>query len=112
MIYIILLLIGTQVLFTISDLMARFYMTRLGYHLSSFIHPWFFGYFFVRQIAMFGQLYIFSQVQLGKTSAMFGAASIVISNALGFLVLREVLSPITYIGIMLAVTAILAMAFK
>jgi len=44
--------------------------------------------------------------------AMFGAASIVVSNVLGILFLKEVLSPVAYIGVMMAVVAVLIMAFR
>lgn len=54
---------------------------------------------------MFGELYVFSRVDLGKTTALFGAASIVIANALGMLLLGEFLSPIGYVAILLAITA-------
>jgi hypothetical protein len=42
---------------------------------------------------MFGQLYVFTAIDLGKTMALFGAFSIILANSLGFLVLKEVLSP-------------------
>jgi drug/metabolite transporter (DMT)-like permease len=44
--------------------------------------------------------------------ALLGALSIVLSNVLGFLFLREVLSPVAYLGVALAVIAILVMAFR
>ena len=46
---------------------------------------------------MFGQLYVFSVIELGKTMALFGATSIVLANVLGFLVLKETLSLEAYI---------------
>lgn len=48
---------------------------------------------------------MFSRVDLGKTTALFGAASIVIANSLGMLLLGEFLSPIGYVATVLAVTA-------
>jgi len=59
---------------------------------------------------MFGQLHVFTAVELGKTMALFGAVSIVLANILGFLVLKEVLSPGAYIGVSLAVIAFLVLA--
>ena len=108
----LLILVGTQLVYSISDLMGRYYMTKHGFHAASFWMPWFFWYQLIRQIAMFGQLYIFAVIPLGKTMAMLGATSIVISNVLGFLFLKEVLSPIAYVGVMMAVIAILIMAFR
>ncbi len=108
----LLILVGTQLVYSISDFMGRYYMLKHGFHLGSFWSPWFLWYQLIRQIAMFGQLYIFACVPLGKTMALLGATSIVISNVLGFLFLKEILSPVAYAGVFLAVTAILLMAFR
>ena len=108
----LLILIGMQLVYSISDFMGRYYMVKHGFHAASFFMPWFLWYQVIRQIAMFGQLYIFAVMPLGKTMAMMGAASIVISNILGILFLKEMLSPLAYIGVTLAVIAILIMAFR
>jgi multidrug transporter EmrE-like cation transporter len=112
MIVVLFVLIGTQALFTTSDFLARTYMGKFGYHVSTVFHPWFLAYFLIRQFAMFGQLYIFSQSPLGKTAALFGATSLVMSNLLGFLFLREILSPLAYLGVGLAIAAVLALTFR
>jgi uncharacterized membrane protein len=109
---VLLILVGTQLVYSISDFMGRYYMSKHGFHAASFLMPWFLWYQIIRQIAMFGQLYIFAAIPLGKTMAMLGATSIVISNLLGFLFLKEMLSPVAYVGVMLAVIAVLLMAFR
>ena len=106
----IIIIIGTQLLFTTSDLLARNYMPKQGFVLSTFLSGWFLLYFSIRIIAMFGQLYIFTAIELGKTMAMFGAISIILANLLGLLVLKEVLSPGAYIGVTLAVIAFIILA--
>ena len=108
----LLILVGMQLVYSISDFMGRYYMAKHGFHAASFFMPWFLWYQIIRQIAMFGQLYIFACVPHGKTMALMGATSIVISNVLGFLFLKELLSPIAYVGVTLAVIAILIMAFR
>ena len=75
--------------------------------LSTFLSGWFLLYFLIRQVAMFGQLYVFSALQLGKTMALFGATSIVVVNALGILVLGEILSVQAYMAIGLVVLGLL-----
>ena len=109
---VLMILVGTQLVYSISDFMGRFYMAKYGFHGASFVSPWFLWYQVIRQIAMFGQLYVFTCVQLGKTMALLGATSIIISNVLGFLFLKEVLSPVAYAGVTLAVISILIMAFR
>lgn len=74
--------------------------------------PWFILYWLFRIAATFGQLYVLSQVEVGKTLALFGAASIILANLLGFLLLKEVLSPTQYGGITLAVIAFIILSFK
>lgn len=109
---VLIVLIATQLVYSISDFMGRYYMVKHGFHAASFLMPWFLWYQVIRQVAMFGQLYVFACVPLGKTMAILGATSIVISNVLGFLFLKEVLSPVAYVGVMMAVIAILIMTFK
>jgi hypothetical protein len=106
------ILVLSQLFFTTSDLIARYNMTKLGFQFSTFFSLWFLGYFLIRTIAMFGQLYVFSNIQLGKTMGLFGAVSIILSNALGFLLLKEILTPESYIGITLAIIAFVILAFS
>ena len=106
------ILVGTQCLFTLSDVMGRTYMVRYGFKLSTFISLWFLVYTLVRQLATLGQVYIFANIQLGKTMAMFGAVSIVLSNVIGLLYLGERISSVSYFGISLAVLAFIVMGFK
>ncbi len=106
----LLVLIGAQLLFTCGDLLARQRMPRSGFTLAAFLSGWFAVYVLLRTFATFGQLYVLSTVQLGRSAALFGAMSIILANLLGFLVLREVLSVKVYVGITLAVVAFLVIA--
>lgn len=106
----ILIIVFTQLFFTTSDLLARYHMPKQGFAVSTFLSGWFLAYFVLRFSAMFGQLYVFTAIELGKTMALFGAASIIISNILGFLVLKEALSPGAYFGVSLAVIAFFVLA--
>jgi len=108
----VLILVGSQLLFSTGDLMARTYMRKYGFTLAAFASLWFAVYFTIRTVAMFGQLYVFTSVQLGKTMALFGAVSIILSNILGLLVLKEILSPGAYVAVSMAVIAFIVLAFK
>ena len=106
------ILVGSQLLFTASDLTARARMRGAGsFSAANFLSAWFVLYMLVRTVATFGQLYVFSRVQLGRTMALFGATSIVLSNLLGLLLLGESLSAQAYVGVSLAVLAFLLLAF-
>jgi multidrug transporter EmrE-like cation transporter len=105
----ILVLILTQILFTTSDLMGRYYMSRHGFTLRNFLSVWFVVYLLIRIPPTFGQLYVFTQSNLGKTMALFGAVSIVLSSLLAYLLFSEILTPPQYVGITLAILAFLTL---
>ena len=105
----ILILIGTQILFTSSDLMGRHFMSQYGFTLSNFTSLWFLVYMLIRIPATFGQLYVFTQLNLGKTMSLFGAVSIILATGLAFLLFKETITPVQYVGITLAILAILVL---
>ncbi len=105
----ILAIVATQLLFTMGDLLARANMRHSPFALSTFLSWWFVLYFAIRQIAMFGQLYVFSLLQIGKTMALFSATSLIVVNVLGVLLLGEVLSAQTYLAIGLVVLAFIVL---
>jgi multidrug transporter EmrE-like cation transporter len=102
--------IASQVLFSLKDLLARHYMGRFGFTPDAFLHPWFIGFLALQAVAMTGQLYVLANVELGKTMALFGATSIAVANALGFLLLGEILTFWEYTGMAVAVLAFLILA--
>jgi multidrug transporter EmrE-like cation transporter len=108
----ILVIVVTQLLFTTGDLIARPNMRHSPFALSTFLNWWFLAYFLIRQVAMFGQLYVLSAVQLGKTMAMFNATSIVVVNVLGILLLGEILSTQAYLAIALVVFAFILLSMS
>ena len=102
----------TQILFTTSDVVGRHMMTTTGFTPASFFSGWFLFYFLIRNLAMFGQLYVFSKIELGHTMALFGAVSIIMANGLGFLFFKEALSLPVYVGVTLAVLAFVVLALR
>lgn len=108
----VLVVVATQLLFTTGDLIARANMRHSPFALSTFLKWWFLVYFLIRQVAMFGQLYALSALQIGKTMALFSATSIVVVNALGILLLGEVLSLQAYLAIALVVFAFVLLSMS
>ena len=108
----VLIIVVTQLLFTMGDLIPRANMRHSPFALSTFLRWWFAAYFLIRQVAMFGQLYVFSALQLGKTMALFGATSIVVVNVLGVLLLGEILSTQAYLAIALVVFAFVLLSMS
>lgn len=101
----------SQLFFTTSDLIGRSNMRQSGFHIQTFMSFWFVLYIVLRSVATMGQLYVFATTEVGRTMALFGAFSIVLVNAAGFLFLGEVLPTNAYIGIMFAIAAILIISF-
>ena len=76
------LIIGSQLLFSISDVIGARAMKTQGFTPAAFLTWWFLLYTLIRQIAVFGQLYIYSSMELGRSVALFGAGSIIIGNVM------------------------------
>ncbi len=108
----VLIIVGTQLLFTTGDLIARHNMRSSTFTLATFLSWWFLVYFAVRQVAMFGQLYVLSLVQVGKTMALFSATSLVLVNVLGVLLLGEVLSLKAYAAVALVILAFVVLSLN
>jgi hypothetical protein len=106
----VIVIVVTQLLFTAGDLLARIQMKKGGFLLSNFVTGWFLVYTLTRTVATFGQLYVLATVPIGRTMALFGATSITLVNLLGVLLLGEVLSVSSYIGVSLAVLSFVVMA--
>jgi len=106
----ILVIVATQLLFTTGDLIARANMRNSPFVLWTFLNWWFLAYFLIRQVAMFGQLYVLSAMQVGRTMALFSATSLVVVNVLGILLLGEVLSTQAYLAIALVVFAFILLS--
>ncbi len=104
------IIIGSQLLFSISDVIGARAMKVQGFTPAAFFTWWFLTYTVIRQIAVFGQLYIYSAMKLGPTVALFGAGSIIIGNVMGFLLFKETLTLPVYVGVSLAICAFLALA--
>lgn len=108
----LIVIILAQVLFSTSDVMARYYMKKLGFHLASFISVWFLLYALIRTVATFGQLYALVVFELGRSQTLFAVASIITANILGLLLFKEVLNPLSYAGIVLAILALALLGFS
>ena len=104
------IVVGTQLLFTTGDVMARANMRKHGFTAAAFLNISFLVYIVSRQLATVGQLYVLANVPIGKTMALFGAASIILANVLGVLLLGDLLSLRSYAGIALAVLAFTVMS--
>ena len=92
--------------------MGRYFMSKYGFRLGTFLSVWFLTYFFIRSLATMGQLYVFTSFELGRTITLAGVLGLITANILGLFLLKEILSPIAYIGIAFAIIAFLLVGFS
>jgi hypothetical protein len=104
------IIVGSQLLFSVSDYLGARAMKAQGFTPAAFFTWWFIAYTIIRQIAVFGQLYIYASIDLGRSVALFGAGSIIIGNLMGFFLLKNTLTLPVYVGVSLAICAFLALA--
>ncbi|MES2971732.1 MAG: hypothetical protein V4702_05415 [Patescibacteria group bacterium] len=109
---IILVLIGAQMLFTLGDFMARANLTKTGFSSAMFLTWWFGAYVLLRSVATVGQLYVLSQLPIGKTYSILGAVGIMLATAGSYLWLNETLTIWEYAGVTLSVMAFLVLTLK
>jgi drug/metabolite transporter (DMT)-like permease len=102
----------TQFLFSLTDLLARAHLKHLAFTPASFMQPWFIWYILTRAIFTFAQFYVFTKIDLGKTSTLFAITAIIMSNILGVLFLKEVLSVKDYLGVALALASLVILSIK
>jgi multidrug transporter EmrE-like cation transporter len=103
------IIVLTQLVFTAGDLLARAHLRHHGLTLSALLQWWFLAFLVLRHIGMLGQLYVFANLELGKMIALFNAVAIVLSNVVGLLFLKEVLSPSSYLGVVLSLLAVVVL---
>lgn len=108
----LLVLVITQILFTLGNFIASRAMSELGFQLSTFSRTWFLIYLITRLIADLAVLYVFAEFSLGKMANLFAACSIILNNLISLLWLHQPISSFGYIGMSLAITSIILSSFK
>lgn len=108
----IIVILITQLIFSVTDLLARSHLRSTNLSVASFLAPWFITYAVVRVLSTGAQFYVFTKVDLGKTVTLFSVAGIIFANILGVLFLKEVLSAKDYLGVVLAIIALVILSIK
>jgi len=108
----IIVILITQLIFSGTDLLARGHLRSTNLGVSSFLQPWFIWYAVIRVASTAAQFYVFTKIDLGKTITLFSVAGIIFANILGVLFLKEVLSTKDYVGVVLAIIALIILSIK
>ena len=108
----IVVLLFAQGLFTGADVLARWSLAGEAFTLETLVGWWLAPFLVMKDLATLLLLYVYVHYKVGAAAAMVGSVSIVLGNALGFLFIGEVLSTSSYVGVVLAVMAVLLVAFR
>ena len=101
-----------QILFSVSDIMGRYFMKHKGFHVDSFVSVWFAMYLLIRTAATFGQLFALAHLELGRSQTLFGVTGLVFANLVGLFFFKEALNPLAYVGVVIAIFAFLLVGFS
>lgn len=66
----------------------------------------------IRLVATMLELFVLTRVNLGLTVALAGVCGLITANLIGVAFLKEVLTPLNYLGIGFAVVAIILLGYK
>lgn len=96
-----------QVLYIAADVLTKRALVVHGFGPAMLASSVFWSGSALRLIAITGQLWLMSQQPLGKTMTLLFVAGIITSNVLGWLLFQEVLALREYVGVALAIVALL-----
>jgi multidrug transporter EmrE-like cation transporter len=103
------LVMATQIIFSSSDLLARWHFGSQEFRLAAFASGWVVIYFVIREVAGYLQIRVLASNQLGISMAIFSGAGIIISNVFGWLLFGEVpgIRQLIALGFILAAYAVI-----
>lgn len=106
----IVIVVATQLLFTISDFLARANLKDMPFSVSILWTRWFVAYMVIRQVATLGQLYALANIELGRSAGLFALTSLLLANAVGVFFLHDSLSARQYLGVTVGALGFLLLA--
>lgn len=89
-----------------GDTLVRRHFKMADFRITKLISWWFIGYLMMKLTAIGIWVFLVSQYQIGRLVAMYGISSLLLNNVVGLFFLKEVLKPVQYVGLALAVIAL------
>lgn len=99
----------TQGLFICADLLAKTALAANGFTPALATNPHFVAGMMLRMLALMGQFWLMAQQPLGKVMTLMFVGGIILTNLLGWAMFGEVLGWREYVGVALALAALLAL---
>lgn len=108
----VILLIITQAIYSVSDLIKKEYAEKIGMHFGLFKSVPFVLSLVLTGVALGIQVYVLSRYELSKTMITLGVLNILFATTLGAWVLKEKLSFTNMLGVVCAVAAVILLNVK
>lgn len=106
-----LLMLAAQAFYSLSDLLKKIVLRDLSFP-AALANPKFLGVSAIALVGMLIQMYVLSRYELGRTTIYLGVFALIVTPLLGVLVLQEKLSPVNWVGVGLAIVAVVLVNLK
>ena len=101
-----------QLLYTVSDTWKKVIFNAQGFSPATLLKPAFIAAMLVALVGFLLQMYALSKIELSRTIVTLGMLAVVFSSAAGVFYLKEHLNTLNYLGIGLALAAIVLVNLK
>ena len=101
-----------QTFYTVADVFQKKVLGGLGFSAATLLNPKFLATLLISGTGFVFQMYALSKVELSRTIIMLGVIGVVLAAIAGVLVFQDKLSVKNYVGIALAVIAIVLVKSK
>lgn len=105
-------LVAAQLLYTVSDVWKKVIFKAGGFSVATLIKPAFIAAMVLAGIGFLFQMYTLSKIDLSRTIISMGMMAVVFSACAGVFYLKESLTPANWIGVVMALAAIMLVNWR
>lgn len=106
-----LIMLAAQAFYSLSDLLKKIALRDLAFP-AALANPKFLAVSAIALVGMLIQMYALSRYELSRTTIYLGVFALILTPVLGVLVLHEKLSPVNWVGVGLAIVAVVLVNLK
>lgn len=110
--YPVIVAIMGQLVFSIADILGRANLRGKPFALETMEGKWLVPWLACHFFGMAVQVYLFTTVPLGRAIGLMALVSLVLSNLFGYMLLKEVLTPVQYLGLGFGVMALVCLSWN
>ena len=108
----VLAILIAQILYTIADVFQKKVLGTGGFNIRTLASPAFLVTFLISGSGFFFQMFALSKMDLSRTIILLGVFGVVMAAAAGILVFHDKFAWYNYLGVVLAVAAIVLVRIK